>query len=136
MSKDKIKIIRDYEGFVCKVADVEIDLNVIPTNQLKSLAAYGLRKVNDAINSDADVTDKIAAANEMTHDIIADRMTWTGKSGIGAETKLAEAERALGEYNAMSEEQQAMVAKLGITKASMEKAVQAARKAVERKNSK
>ncbi len=136
MSNDKIKIIRDYEGFVCQVADVEIDLNVIPANQLKSLAAYGLRKVNDAINSDADVTDKVKAANVMTQDIIADRMTWTGKSGIGAETKLAEAERALGEYSAMSPEQQTMVAKLGITKASMEKAVQAARKAVERKNSK
>ncbi len=133
---DKIKIVRDYEGFKCKVADTSIDLNTIPVNQLKSLAAYGLRKVNDAINSDADITDKVKAANVMTQDIIADRMTWTGKSGVGAETKLADAQNALKEFKAMTKEQQAMVAKLGITKASMEKAVQAARKAVERKNSK
>ncbi len=134
MNTDKIKIVRDYEGFVCKVADVEIDLNEIPANQLKSLAAYGLRKVNDAINSDADITDKVKAANEMTKSIIADSMTWTGKSGVGLETKLSDAQNALKEFKAMTEEQQAMVSKLGITQASLEKAVNAAQKALDRKN--
>ena len=133
---EKIKIVRNYETFVCKVADTDIDLNKLPARQLKSLAAYGLRKINDSINADTAITDKVKAANAMTQDILTDKLEWTGKSSIGVETKLAEAQTALAEFDKMSPEQQAMVAKLGITKASLEKAVTVAQRAVDRKNNK
>lgn len=136
MTQDKIKISRDYDSFVCTVNDTEIDLNKLPERQLKSLAAYGLRKINDTINSDKDVSDKLKAADEMTQDILADKLEWSGKSSAGAEAKLTEAQTALAEFDKMKPAQQDMVAKLGINRAGLEKAVNTARKAVDRKNKK
>ena len=61
---------------------------------------------------------------------------WGAERGSGLEDKLAEAEERLAEYVAMSDDEKRTVAKLGVNRTILEKAVKAAEKAIERRDAK
>lgn len=59
---------------------------------------------------------------------------WGAERGSGLEDKLAEAEERLAEYVAMSDDEKRTVAKLGVNRTILEKAVTAAKKAIEKRD--
>lgn len=59
---------------------------------------------------------------------------WGAERGSGLEDKLAEAEERLAEYIAMTDDEKRTVAKLGVSRTILEKAVKAAEKAIEKRD--
>ena len=61
---------------------------------------------------------------------------WGAERGSGLEDKLAEAQDRLDEYIAMTDDEKRTVAKLGVSRTLLEKAVKAAEKAIAKRDEK
>lgn len=61
---------------------------------------------------------------------------WGAERGSGLEGKLEEAQEALDNYDAMTDDEKRTVAKLGVSRTLLEKAVKAAEKAIEKRDAK
>lgn len=108
------------------------DLNKLPESIKDRLMLHGAaQKLGDSYAGRDDHEDCTEAIWEQ---LMAGN--WGAERGSGLEDKLAEAEDRLAEYIAMSDDEKRTVAKLGVNRTLLEKAVKAAEKAIEKRDAK
>lgn len=106
------------------------DANELPEAIKDRLMMHGLsQKLGDSYAGKDDHEDCTEAVWEQ---LMAGN--WGAERGSGLEDKLAEAEDRLAEYIAMSDDEKRTVAKLGVNRTLLEKAVTAAKKAIEKRD--
>ena len=106
------------------------DLNELPEAIKNRLMLHGAaQKLGDSYAGRDDHED-------CTENVWSNLMegNWGAERGSGLEEKLAEAEERLAEYIAMSDDEKRTVAKLGVNRTVLEKAVTAAKKAIEKRD--
>lgn len=106
------------------------DANSLSAEMLNRLIVHGLaQKLGDSYAGRDDHEDCTEAVWE---NLMAGN--WGAERGSGLEDKLAEAQDRLDEYIAMSDDEKRTVAKLGVNRTFLEKAVKAAEKAIEKRD--
>lgn len=108
------------------------DANELSEEMRNRLIVHGLaQKLGDSYAGKDDHED---CTEKVWEQLMAGN--WGAERGSGLEDKLAEAEERLAEYIAMSDDEKRTVAKLGVSRTLLEKAVKAAEKAIEKRDTK
>ena len=137
MSSNRVKKVVSVENesvtFGFDGNNMEFRLDQLPSEMITRLALHGLsQKLGDSYADSTKVTDPEKAATDVWNNLKDGNWGRERGSSVDHDALIAEANERLESYIASSDEEKLLFAKMGVTRAALEKVVKQAIKAKEK----